>query len=117
MNMVVRSSRPWAARAVLCGSYRRDIDGLRRAYDELAVTGCQVLSPRRVDFMDGEFVVDAAEVGLSPREIENWYLRAIEQSDFILLHAPPRLCWHKCRDGDRLCSRIKETNLFTNSTS
>ena len=88
MNMVVRSSRPRAARAVLCGSYRRDIDGLRRAYDELAVTGCQVLSPRRVDFMDGEFVVDAAEVGLSPREIENWHLRAIEQSDFILLHAP-----------------------------
>lgn len=38
--------------------------------------------------MDGEFVVDAAEVGLSPREIENWHLRAIEQSDFILLHAP-----------------------------
>ena len=38
--------------------------------------------------MDGEFVVDAAEVGMSPREIENWHLRAIKQSDFILLHAP-----------------------------
>lgn len=38
--------------------------------------------------MDGEFVVDAAEVGLSPREIENWHLRAIEQSDFIYCMPP-----------------------------
>lgn len=85
--MVMRSSKPRAVRAVLCGSYRRDIDGLQRAYDELAATGCQVLSPRRVDFMDGEFVVDAAEVGLSPREIENGIYGLL--SSLILFYCMP----------------------------
>lgn len=76
-------------RAVLCGSYRRDRAGLWRAYDELVVTGCQVLSPRRMQFDDDEaFVRDAAEQGMSPLEIETGHLLAICQADFVMLHAP-----------------------------
>ena len=75
-------------RAVLCGSYRRDRDGLFRAYDELVVTGCQVLSPRRMQFDNAVFVRDTAEQGISPQVIEAWHLSAIRQADFVMLHAP-----------------------------
>ena len=76
-------------RAVLCGSYKRDREGLFRAYDELVVTGCQVLSPRRMLFdNNAAFVRDAAEQGISPQAIEDWHLSAIRQADFVMLHAP-----------------------------
>ena len=76
-------------RAVLCGSYKRDRDGLFRAYDELIVTGCQVLSPRRMQFDDdAAFVRDAAEQGISPQAIEACHLSAIRQADFVMLYAP-----------------------------
>lgn len=75
-------------RAVLCGSYKRDREGLFRAYDELVVTGCQVLSPRRMWFDDAAFVRDTAEQGISPQVIETWHLSAIRQADFVMLHAP-----------------------------
>ena len=76
-------------RAVLCGSYRRDRDGLFRAYDELVVTGCQVLSPRRMQFdNNAAFVRDTAEQGISPQAIEDWHLSAIRQANFVMLHAP-----------------------------
>ncbi len=76
-------------RAVLCGSYTRDREGLFRAYDELVVTGCQVLSPRRIQFDDDPvFVRNAAEQGMSPLEIEKGHLSAIRQANFVMLHAP-----------------------------
>ena len=76
-------------RAVLCGSYTRDRDGLLRAYDELVVTGCQVLSPRRIQFDDDPvFVRNAAEQGMSPLEIETGHLLAICQADFVMIYAP-----------------------------
>ena len=75
-------------RAVLCGSYKRDREGLWRAYDELVTTGCQVLSPRRMWFDDAAFVRDTAEQGISPQVIETWHLSAIRQADFVMLHAP-----------------------------
>ena len=76
-------------RAVLCGSYTRDRDGLFRVYDELVVTGCQVLSPRRMQFDDdAAFVRDTAEQGMSPPEIETEHLLAIRQANFVMLHAP-----------------------------
>jgi hypothetical protein len=34
---------------VLSGSYRRDIEGLRRTYEELRDSGCRVLSPTRIE--------------------------------------------------------------------
>ena len=76
-------------RAVLCGSYTRDREGLFRAYDELIATGCQVLSPRRMWFDDdAAFVRDTAEQGISPQAIETWHLSAIRQANFVMLHAP-----------------------------
>ena len=76
-------------RAVLCGSYTRDRDGLLRAYDELVVTGCQVLSPRRIQFDDDPvFVRNAAEQGMSPLEIGTGHLLAICQADFVMIYAP-----------------------------
>ena len=86
MNMTRRNFEP--PRAVLCGSYKRDREGLFRAYDELVVTGCQVLSPRRMQFNNAAFVRDAAERGISSREIEAWHLLAICQANFVMLHAP-----------------------------
>ena len=87
MNMTRRNFEP--PRAVLCGSYKRDREGLFRAYDELVVTGCQVLSPRRMLFdNNAAFVRDAAEQGISPQAIEDWHLSAIRQADFVMLHAP-----------------------------
>lgn len=75
-------------RAVLCGSYKRDREGLFRAYDELVVTGCQVLSPQRMQFDDAAFVRDTAEQDIPPQAIEAWHLSAIRQANFVMLHAP-----------------------------
>ncbi len=87
MNMMRRNFEP--PRVVLCGSYTRDRDGLFRVYDELVVTGCQVLSPRQIQFDDDPaFVRNAAEQGMSPLEIETEHLLAICQANFVMLHAP-----------------------------
>ena len=87
MNMTRQNFEP--PRAVLCGSYTRDRAGLFRVYDELVVTGCQVLSPRRMQFDDdAAFVRDAAEQGISSRAIEAYHLSAICQAHFVMLHAP-----------------------------
>lgn len=75
-------------RCVLSGSYHRDRAGLERAYLELVTSGCQVLSPHRLDF-DSEttgFVRDSAEHNLGEREIELHHLTAIRQSHFVWLH-------------------------------
>ena len=73
---------------MLCGSYKRDREGLFRAYDELVVTGCQVLLPQRMQFDDAAFVRDTAEQGISSRAIEAYHLLAICKADFVMLHAP-----------------------------
>ena len=75
-------------RAVLCGSYTRDRDGLFRTYDELVVTGCQVLSPQRMQFDDAPFVRDTAEQGTPPQVIEACHLSAICKADFVMIYAP-----------------------------
>ena len=76
------------ARTVLSGSYTKDLEGLQDAYHELISTGCQVLSPHRLDFDDADFVRDKAEISMSVKEIESHHLVAIRQSDFVWLHAP-----------------------------
>ncbi len=86
MSMTRRNFEP--PRAVLCGSYKRDREGLWRAYDELVTTGCQVLSPRRMWFDDAVFVRDTAEQDIPPQAVETWHLSAIRQANFVMLHAP-----------------------------
>lgn len=76
------------ARVVISGTFRRDRPGLERLYHELVTTGCQVLSPRRMEFDGGEFVRDLAEQKLDPKSIEDTHLVALEQSDMMWLHAP-----------------------------
>lgn len=79
-----------AIRCTLSGSFHKDRSGLYAAYDELIATGCQVLSPHRMDFDDEDvlFIRDAAEIALSEESIERHHLLAIAQSDFLWLHAP-----------------------------
>lgn len=76
--------------AVVCGTFHRDLDGLKRDYDELLAIGTLVLSPVDLDFT-GEregFVYAAHEAHRSPEEIETDHLAAIASADFIWLHAP-----------------------------
>jgi len=77
-------------RAVLSGSFRRDITGLKRAYDELVTCGCQVLSPHRLDFDDTKvlFVRDSAEKSFDEEFLERHHLLAIKQADFLWVYAP-----------------------------
>jgi NTP pyrophosphatase (non-canonical NTP hydrolase) len=74
----------------LCGSFRRDADGLRAAVDQLRLAGCVVISPVDLDFV-GElrgFVYTQREAHRPPRDIEASHIRAMQQADFVWLHAP-----------------------------
>jgi NTP pyrophosphatase (non-canonical NTP hydrolase) len=77
-------------RAVLSGTFRRDLSGLREAFEELHDIGCEILSPHRIDITREEngFVYMRGEETSSPQAIENRHLEAIEQADFMWLHAP-----------------------------
>jgi len=75
-------------RVVLSGSFKKDIAGLRLAYNELVTNNCQVLSPHRLEFDDSEFARDRAEADMTIREIEDHHLLALKQADFLWLHIP-----------------------------
>lgn len=75
-------------RAVLCGSYRRDREGLASAHSELKALGCDVLSPSGIDFVaeiDG-FALSADELTKTPTDIELHHLDLIRHADFVWLH-------------------------------
>jgi NTP pyrophosphatase (non-canonical NTP hydrolase) len=62
---------------------------LRRDFQALAA-GCHVLSPVTVDFVaevDG-FVLARHELDREPRDVEQGHLEALQQADFVWLHAP-----------------------------
>ncbi len=77
-------------RVVLCGSFHRKPEVLRRLFQELETTGCRILSPITLEFTDSarEFVATSSEADLSNADIERFHLRAIRDADFIMLHAP-----------------------------
>ena len=75
-------------KAVLSGSYHRSPEVLRRLFRELEATGCRVLSPIMLDFDSSQVARTIREQDLSTHELEAFHLRAIRDSDFILLHAP-----------------------------
>ena len=81
---------PRIIRAVLSGTFKRDLDGLARAYSELNALGCQILSPHRIDFVSEEkgFVKTAAEKECTFEELQQHHVRAISEADFVWLHAP-----------------------------
>ena len=77
-------------KVVLCGSYHRRPDYLRRIFRELEATGCRVLSPISLSFTDtSEPVVrTSSEYDLSISDLERFHLRALRDADFVWLHAP-----------------------------
>lgn len=86
--MVSKTSEP--IRATLSGSFHRDTEGMNRSYRELIRNQCQVLSPRRLDFINPSalFVKHRVEESDDEMTIEKHHLQAIEQSDFLWIHAP-----------------------------
>ena len=79
-----------AADVVLSGTYRKDTEGLLRDYEELQDLGCRILSPtsaRVVSEKDG-FVFMKGESGQLPENIELQHLKAIQEAQFVWLHAP-----------------------------
>lgn len=83
----MNSVRP---RVVICGSFRRDMAGLKRVFQELEVTGCRILSPISIDFEDSgaPFVKTDNESDFTANELERFHLRTLRDADFVWLHAP-----------------------------
>ncbi len=76
-------------RVVICGSFHRDLPGLNRLYRELEATGVRILSPLSLAFDPSEEVVRSpSEIDFSVQELEKYHLRAIQEAEFIWLHAP-----------------------------
>lgn len=74
---------------VLCGSFRRDPDGLTAIHAALNAR-FQLLAPVSVSFVDAaaEFVRLPSEVDEPTRVIEDRHLDAIRSADFVWLHCP-----------------------------
>lgn len=77
-------------KVVICGSYHRDLDGLKKLFRELEITGCRILSPLSVDFINGsDSVVKLdSESKFNILELEKYHLRAIDEADLVWLHCP-----------------------------
>lgn len=77
-------------KVTICGSFKRAPEQLADLFLELEVTGCRVLSPLSLNFVNinDDFVKLSSEAALTVAEIEKFHLRAIAESDFIWLHAP-----------------------------
>jgi nucleoside 2-deoxyribosyltransferase len=75
---------------VLCGSYRKDPEGLRRIFLRLKGLGFQVLSPSGVEAeSEAEgFVFMRGQGHQPPRQIEAAHLASILKADFVWLFAP-----------------------------
>lgn len=73
---------------VLCGSFKRDPEGLARVHELVSSAFC-LLSPATVDFIDpaAEFVRLEHEVGETVSSIEDRHLVAISDADFVWLVA------------------------------
>jgi NTP pyrophosphatase (non-canonical NTP hydrolase) len=88
-DTAVEQERPHP-RVVVCGTFRRAVDTLRRDFRALQIAGCDVLSPITVEFVaetDG-FVLAEHELGRKPTDVERRHLEALQQADFVWLHAP-----------------------------
>ena len=75
---------------VLCGSFRQDIEGLKRTHEELSDAGCSVLSPTEiapVHEVDG-FVFMKGEETETPERVELKHLDAMQRATFVWVYAP-----------------------------
>ncbi|MGB7721504.1 MAG: MazG nucleotide pyrophosphohydrolase domain-containing protein [Bryobacteraceae bacterium] len=89
-NTAINRPRVPGCEVVLCGSFRQDTEGLKRAYEELLDVGCSVLSPTEVAPIheaDG-FVFMKGEETETPERIELKHLNAIQKATFVWVYAP-----------------------------
>jgi NTP pyrophosphatase (non-canonical NTP hydrolase) len=90
-DRAVQTLRPGApGEIVISGTFRKDPNGLRGAYEHLDALGFNILSPTSVSVeseADG-FVFMEGESRYSPEDIETRHLNAIQQAVFVWLHAP-----------------------------
>src|SRR6266480_1819356 len=80
----------WPVGCVISGTYRKDPEGLKRAFEELKDFGCNILSPANVAparEVDGFVYMQGEETEL-PESIEVRHLSAIQHCHFVCLHAP-----------------------------
>ena len=75
---------------VLCGTYRKDPDLLRRTFEHLKDSGFSILSPSNpfIETEDHGFVYMRHESTRTPNQIENKHLDAIQHADFVWFFAP-----------------------------
>ena len=75
---------------VLCGTFRKDVEGLRRSFEHLKDLGFNVLSPSNVDVVKetNGFVYMQGEESQTAERLEINHLEAIERARLIWLHAP-----------------------------
>jgi NTP pyrophosphatase (non-canonical NTP hydrolase) len=75
---------------VICGTFRKDVEGLRRLFGQLKDLGFNVLSPSNVDIVreDQGFVYMQGEETETPEILELRHLEKIQRSRLIWLHAP-----------------------------
>lgn len=75
---------------VICGTFRKDIQGLRHSFEHLRDLGFNILSPSNVDIVaeDQGFVYMRGEQTETPDSLELRHLEAIERARLIWLHAP-----------------------------
>lgn len=74
----------------ICGSFRRDPEGLRAVHRKFLDAGATVLSPVDPAFIHEEdgFVYAAHEVGERAARVEERHIRAMLEADFVWLYAP-----------------------------
>jgi NTP pyrophosphatase (non-canonical NTP hydrolase) len=75
---------------VLCGTFRKDVKGLRRSFEQLKDLGFNVLSPSNVDIVNEKngFVYMHGEETQTAESLELRHLDAIERARLVWLHAP-----------------------------
>jgi NTP pyrophosphatase (non-canonical NTP hydrolase) len=75
---------------VISGSYRKQFENVREAYEEFQSLGCTILSPSSVNIVheDNGFVYMQGEETQTPETIETRHIDAIQRADFVWLHAP-----------------------------
>jgi NTP pyrophosphatase (non-canonical NTP hydrolase) len=75
---------------VICGTFRKDVEGLRRLFEQLKDLGFNVLSPLNVDIVTEEkgFVYMHGEEAETPENLELRHLDAVQRARLIWLHAP-----------------------------
>lgn len=74
----------------LCGSFRKDVEGLKEIFTKLKDFHFNIISPVSIDIMNEKdgFVFMRGETCFTPENIEKYHLFNIRKADFVWLFAP-----------------------------